>query len=155
MLEGGPEPGVLERLQYVVDRMDLKCIDGVAIERRHEYHGGHLVGADLPHHAETIESRHLDIEEHQVGVEAFDQRHGIEPIGALSDQLEFRVGGQELLSFLALRAVELAVGVGHQLHHVFGGETHDSSSESTCRLVSSGAPLAEASESGTGPICST
>ena len=54
-----------------------------------------VIGADEFEDFETIELRHLDVEENEVGVEFIDGFHGLEAVGAFGDDFEVGVGGDE------------------------------------------------------------
>jgi hypothetical protein len=53
------------------------------VERRREHDGGRALAEQLEHF-EPRELRHLDVEEHQVGIELLDQLHGLEAVRGLA-----------------------------------------------------------------------
>ena len=70
------EPRRIDRLQQVVDRVDLERFDRVLIVRGHE-DDVRSRGAAVEHpprDLEARESRHLHVEKHQVGLQAVDRR---------------------------------------------------------------------------------
>ena len=90
-------PGVLqrlleavaaERLQQVVEGVDLEGLEGVLVVGGHEDHRRHLLGADLLDHAEAVAGRHLHVEEHQIGLLVLDRVDRLLAVGALADQLD-------------------------------------------------------------------
>ena len=56
-----------DRLEKVIECIDLECLDGKPIVRRDEDHVRHRGGADLPHHIEPAHLRHLHIEKDHIG----------------------------------------------------------------------------------------
>jgi len=67
-------------LEYVVERGRFKGSHGMLIKSCHEYGHGHSIDADRIDHAETIESRHLNIEENDVGLLLQDDLDGVQPV---------------------------------------------------------------------------
>ena len=63
-LERRGEPLVRERLQQVVDRVDLERPQGELVVRRDE--DDRHAAAEQLEHLEAVELRHLDVEEQQV-----------------------------------------------------------------------------------------
>src|SRR5689334_12106719 len=57
-----------EWLQQVIDRVHFKSFQRVLVVRRDEHDGGDLFGPELLDHAEAVTRRHLDIEEHEIGM---------------------------------------------------------------------------------------
>jgi hypothetical protein len=80
---GGPKALVLERLQDVVDGVDVERAEGVFVVRGDEYDGRPALGRDPVEDLETVQPRHLDIQEDQVGVQVLDASDGVVPVGAL------------------------------------------------------------------------
>ena len=76
--------------------MHLECAQRVRVGRRDEDDGWHAVGTDGAHYAETIELRHLDVEQHDIGCVTSDRGHGVPPVAALADHLDIRLIGQQL-----------------------------------------------------------
>ncbi len=60
------EPLIAEGLQQVVERVGLEGLDGVFVVGGDEHGHRHQLGLDLAQHAETVQHRHLDVEEHQM-----------------------------------------------------------------------------------------
>src|SRR5262249_41074523 len=82
-----------ERLQQVVERAQLERGDRVAIVGRGE--DDERPVTDLLEDLEPGHSRHLDVEEEEVGLELVDGAHGLFPVRGLADALEpGDLGGQ-------------------------------------------------------------
>ncbi len=56
-----------ERLQQVVEGVGVECLDRIAVEGRDENDHRHAGLRNAAQHLETVDARHLDVEEHQVG----------------------------------------------------------------------------------------
>ena len=65
-LERRLEPLVVERLQQVVQRMRLEGTQRKLVVGRDEDDDRHTTDADRLKHVETIDLRHLDVEEEQI-----------------------------------------------------------------------------------------
>ena len=60
------QPVVRERLHQVVDRVGLEGLQRVLVEGGHEDDGAGVRRADMLEHAEAVQARHLDVEEHEL-----------------------------------------------------------------------------------------
>jgi hypothetical protein len=65
--DGVTEPGIIERLENVVDGMHLECAHCVLIVSRDEDDSGHAVRADDLEYIEAVHTGHLHVEEYEVG----------------------------------------------------------------------------------------
>ena len=94
-----PPPGALERLlqttgfdrlQQVIDGVDLEGFDGVLVEGGHKHHGRSLVfvfeepAGDL----EPPKAGHLNVEEYQIGLVSLDGADGFDAVAGLGDDLD-------------------------------------------------------------------
>src|SRR5215212_4426908 len=70
--EGVVEPLSLERLEQIVERVDLEGAQRVLVEGGHEHHRGHPLGAHFGDHPEAVEVGHLDVEKDQVRLSCED-----------------------------------------------------------------------------------
>src|SRR6185503_9216808 len=70
------------------ERVDAERAQCVLLVGRQEDHGRHLVRADLGDHAEAVQARHLDVEEHEIGLELSDCADGARPVAAAADDLD-------------------------------------------------------------------
>ena len=68
--------------------MDLERLQRVLVVGGHEDHHRHLLGTDLPDHAEAIDGGHLHVEEHELGRELLDRVDGLHAVGALPHDLD-------------------------------------------------------------------
>ena len=90
-VQGGLEAHVIDRLEQVVDGARLEGLDGVLVVGgdEHQHRQGFL--RQVRQHLEAGHARHLDVEEHQVGLVLLDGGERLAAVGALRDDLE--VGG--------------------------------------------------------------
>ena len=77
----------VERLQQIVDRIHLKRLHRILIERRRKHHLRQLHLAILRQyllqHGEAIQPRHANIQEDHVWFMSSDQFHGLNAVGPL------------------------------------------------------------------------
>ena len=88
-LHGQAEPNRVDRLEQVVDRVDLERLDGMLIIRGDEDDVRRR--ARVEHPARDLEAgqpRHLHVEEHEVGLQAVDGRQRFHAVARLSDDLD-------------------------------------------------------------------
>ena len=88
-----------EGFQKIVHRVNFEGFDGVAVIGGDEDDGG--IVANQFQNFETIKFGHLNVEEHQVGLLLGDDFDGFETVGALGDQFDFAVRGDEFAQDLA------------------------------------------------------
>ncbi len=90
------DPLLVKRLQQIVDGVDFKCFHGVLVEGRREndLRQSDLLVEQLLDHTEAIETRHLHVEEHEVGRELLDQVHGLDAILALRHDVNIHLSQQ-------------------------------------------------------------
>ena len=82
------EPRRVDRLQQIVDGIDLERFNGVLIVRRHEDDLGGRPAVEQPtRHLETGQPRHLDIEEDDVGLQSGDRLQRLRAVARLADDL--------------------------------------------------------------------
>ena len=83
------EPRRIDRLQQVVDRVDLERLDGVLIVRGDEDDLRRRVVAEHPpRDLEAGEPRHLDVQEHDVGLQLVDRGQRLDTVAGLADHLD-------------------------------------------------------------------
>src|SRR5882724_3047522 len=68
ILERGLEPDLIERLKQVVQRMKLEGSDRVGFVGRRKNNLRQMIEFDCVEHREPIHFRHLDVEEHKIGL---------------------------------------------------------------------------------------
>ena len=92
MLPGADERFVkslaVERLEQVVERVDVEGAQRVVIEGRDEDDERHARGADGLDDFESAGARHLDVEKHQVRLQPADRVDGVGARRALRDELQ-------------------------------------------------------------------
>ncbi len=88
-LHGLLEPRGVHRLQQVVDGIHFECLDGVPVEGGDEYQRGRLVVPlqETASHLESRETRHLDVEEHEVRLVTFNGGERFYAVARLRDNL--------------------------------------------------------------------
>src|SRR3981189_74089 len=79
--------------------MDFKCAQGVFVEGGDEH--DRPIGADQLQYFESIQLRHLNVEENKIGIQFGHGFDSFESIRALSDNLDFRMTCKELQQHLA------------------------------------------------------
>src|SRR5215471_16860183 len=89
------KPLVGERLQEVIERIDLERLDGELIVGGDKDHARRFLGAEGAKHFEAIHLGHLNIEKDQAWGLGADGGDGRQAIRALADNFDFRVGGQQ------------------------------------------------------------
>ena len=82
------EPRIVDGLENVVDGACLEGLHGEAVVGRHEHDHRQLVRLQFGQDVETGESRHLDVQEYQVGLELADGLQRFAAIAALPDDLD-------------------------------------------------------------------
>jgi hypothetical protein len=82
------KPVPVHRLEQIIDRVDLEGLEREPIVGGHEHHRRHRLGPHLPAHPESVEARHLDVEEHQVGPIPADELDRLPAVGGLADHGE-------------------------------------------------------------------
>ena len=92
--ERGGDAHVVERLEQVVDRVDLEGAHGVGVVGGHEHGGRQRLGAQRLQHLEAVDLRHLHVEEHQLDPRALDQRRGVDA-DAVADHGDLGIGLQD------------------------------------------------------------
>ena len=95
-------PLAIERLQQIINRIHLERPNGVLVERsrKHDLGKRHLAVEQLLQHAESVEARHLHIEEHQVRLMRPDQLDSFDSIGSLGKDFDPAGSLQEILQLL-------------------------------------------------------
>jgi len=116
-LNGFGDAGLVEGLEDVVDGVHVEGLDGVVVKGRGEDDVGNFEFAldELLEDAEAVETRHLDIEEDEVGIVFLDEVDGVESVFALGQKIDFREAFEEEGQFLAsgLFVVDDDGGDGH------------------------------------------
>ena len=95
----------IERLQHVIDRVYIKGLHGVVIERRRKNHVGyfHLALDQLAQDTEAIKPGHLHVKKNEVRRVLFDQVDGIDAVLPLADDVDFRERFQQERELVARR----------------------------------------------------
>src|ERR1035437_348094 len=86
---------LLKRLEEIVDRVRVKCLDRVLIKSGHEDDRGQMRLGDRFEYAEAVQFRHLHVEEYQVRLETRDLLHGVLAIPAFAEHFERRISLQQ------------------------------------------------------------
>jgi hypothetical protein len=86
--ERAEEPLAVDRLEDVIDCVDVDCAHGELIERRHENHCRHPLGADGGDHVEPVHLGHLHVEEYEIGLEVGDRLDRGSAVAAFGDDLD-------------------------------------------------------------------
>ena len=84
------EPRRIDRLQQIVDRVDLERLDRVLIEGRDEDDVRRRAAA-VEHparHLEAGQPRHLHVEKHDIGLQPLDRRQRLDAVAGLADDLD-------------------------------------------------------------------
>ncbi len=95
------EPFGRDRLQEIVDGVDLEGAQRIAVERRDEDDGRRRSSFQHAQDAEAVEAGHLDVQKQQIRTQVIDGLDGLEAIFALGDDLDFLFLGQLLPDPLA------------------------------------------------------
>ena len=90
------EPLIAEGLQQVVERVGLEGLDRVLVVGRDEHGHRHQFRLDLAQHAEAVQHRHLDVEEHQVRRLGVNQVEGLAAVAGDADHLDVGLPLQKL-----------------------------------------------------------
>src|SRR5262245_9490153 len=91
--DAGAQQRWIERLEDEVLRAQLDAADDrFDFAQRGNDHDRQIVDAAIRleplEHAEAVELRHHDIEQHEIEIPAFDRRQGLEPVGRLLDLVD-------------------------------------------------------------------
>ncbi len=84
--ERGEQTVAAERLEQIVDRLELERGDGELVVRRREHDRRIVLNATQ--HVEPVELRHLDVEKDEIGLELVDRRRPPSSVGRLADALD-------------------------------------------------------------------
>ena len=82
------KPIAVERLQQVVECMDVERLERVLVEGRDEHEERQRFAAEGRDDVEPAGARHLDVEEDEIGLRAADRVDRVEAVLALGDHLE-------------------------------------------------------------------
>ena len=101
-LEGLRQPYRVDRLEDVVDCVDRERVNRVLVERRHEYELRRRVGEEqAPSNFESGESRHLDIEKHDIRFDLARQPECADAVGRLAGDFDATRLAEEEAQLLA------------------------------------------------------
>ena len=89
------EARLVERLEQEVQRVDLERADGMFVVRGHEDDGRHVVAVEVLDDIEAVHAGHLHVEEHEVGLLALDRLDGARAVGALADDFDVGLLGEQ------------------------------------------------------------
>ena len=87
-VERAGKPLLVDGLQQVVERARLEGVDREAVEGRHEHDHRHAFLRHARQHVEPRQTRHLDVEEHQVRRVLVDRGERLAAVCALRDDLD-------------------------------------------------------------------
>ena len=92
------EARAVEGLEKIVDRVRVERLQSVLVVRGDEDDGrpARFVALDELEHLESVELRHLDVEEEEIGLRLGDGLHGFEAVRALGEDPDVRVRGEKL-----------------------------------------------------------
>ena len=95
-------PLSIERLQQIIDRIHLERAHSILVERRRKHHLGnrHLAVQQLLQHAKSVQTRHLNIQKHQVRLMRPDQFNRLDSIGSLRENFDSTSSLQQILQLL-------------------------------------------------------
>ena len=90
LLHGLRDSFLVERLQQVVDGVDFKSLHRILVERggKDDLRHRHFAVEQLLDHPKAVESRHLHIEEDEVGRQFLNQVDGLDAVLALRDHID-------------------------------------------------------------------
>jgi len=122
-LDGLLQPGGIDRLQQVVDRVHLEAFDRVLIVRgdeddfrgRRARPGPDLLAEDLARDLEAVHAGHLDVQEDHVRREILDQADRLDTVRRLPDHVDAAHLRQEEAQLLA-RQLLIVDDQGSQIH---------------------------------------
>ena len=95
MVQRGPESLGAERLQQVIERVNLEGPQGVLVVSRHEDHGRHPVRPERIRQLEPGHARHLDVEEEQIRRGVAEGRDGLRAIRVFAHHLDVLLLAEE------------------------------------------------------------
>jgi hypothetical protein len=112
-LDGGGETLGAYRLQQVVHRAHVECIQRPVIMSGHEDHRRRRGAFQRLKRGEAVEFGHVDVEKQEVGLEPVDRRHHLGAGRSLSHDLDRR----EMLQVLAQYGTRHRLVIGDQRSH--------------------------------------
>ena len=93
--EGGLEPLAIERLEQVIDRMNIESLEGKLVVGGDENDGGPFRLGESLNDLEPIHFGHLDIQKNQLGAEAGDGVESGAAVPRLADEVNGRFRAEE------------------------------------------------------------
>uniref|UniRef100_E6Q049 Uncharacterized protein n=1 Tax=mine drainage metagenome TaxID=410659 RepID=E6Q049_9ZZZZ len=99
------DASLIERLEQIIDRVDIEGADRVLIKGRGEDDLGHaldkLMINEVPKESESVETGHLDIEKENVGLMDGDEFDGLNAVGGFGENLHISGGIEEKTQLFA------------------------------------------------------
>ena len=121
-IDGDLEPRLIDRLQQVVDRVDLERLDRVLIVGRDEDDLRTGAAADQPpRDLEAGQPRHLHVEKDDVRLQPLDRRQRLDAVAGLADHLD-AADLFEQVAQLVPRQLLVVHEHGFQLHRTSAGK---------------------------------
>ena len=115
---------LVERLQQIIDGIDLERFHGILVKSRGENDlgQGNFLVEKLLDDAETVESGHLDVEKDQIRTVLFDEADGLETVLPLRHDVDVAVALKQVGKFIAgkLFIVHDYGGKGHSFSNARG-----------------------------------
>src|SRR4029077_6393625 len=89
LFDGQGDPLFIERLQNVVNRVDLKGLHSILVigGGKNDLRNGYLPVQQLLDHGKAIQSRHLHVQEHEVRRVLFNEVNGFQAIGSMGNDV--------------------------------------------------------------------
>lgn len=94
---GFSQAGLVHRLEEIVDGAGFECFNGVLIEGGDDHDNGQSAAIEISNYVEAAHDRHLEVQEHQVGLKLGDLFQGLAAVLGLADYLDLG----KLLQFFA------------------------------------------------------
>src|SRR5580704_11738718 len=94
---------LVERLQEIIDRVDLERLERILVKSRGEddLGQGNLLVEKLLDDAESVESGHLNVEEDKIGAVLFDEADGLETVFPLRYHVDVANALEQIGEFIA------------------------------------------------------
>ena len=110
------QPSWLHRLQQVVDGVDLEGLDCMLIERGDEDDVGTRSAVQhAPRHLEAGQTRHLDVQQHEVGLQAGNHIERFGTVTRLADDVDAPDLAEQIAELVARQLLVV---------HEYGSEIH-------------------------------
>src|SRR2546423_1456148 len=94
-VQGCKEAVLIKRFQQVIERLDLKCTQGILIVCRHKDHDWHLFYPNRLDNAKAIDLRYLNIQKYDLRLELLDVTNCALAICGDAYHLHLRIAQQQ------------------------------------------------------------